>query len=87
MSDPIVTSIVKLSERYITDRFLPDKAIDLLDEAASRIRTRSMTEPRELQELDDQIAATRKEKKAAAQAQAYERAAVLRTGRRSWSAS
>ena len=78
ITDEAVEAAARLSARYIQDRFLPDKAIDLLDEAASRIRTRSMTEPRELQELDDQIAATRKEKKAAAQAQAYERAAVLR---------
>ena len=78
ITDEAVRAAAQLSARYIQDRFLPDKAIDLLDEAASRIRTRSMTEPRELQELDDQIAATRKEKKAAAQAQAYERAAVLR---------
>ena len=78
ITDEAVEAAARLSVRYIQDRFLPDKAIDLLDEAASRIRTRSMTEPRELQELDDQIAATRKEKKAAAQAQAYERAAVLR---------
>ena len=78
ITDEAVRAAAQLSARYIQDRFLPDKAIDLLDEAASRIRTRGMTEPPQLQELDDQIAATQKEKKAAAQAQAYERAAVLR---------
>lgn len=78
ITDGAVRAAAELSGRYIQDRFLPDKAIDLVDEAASRIRTRAMTEPPELQQLDDQIAATEREKKKAAQAQAYEQAAVLR---------
>ena len=67
-----------LSDRYIQDRFLPDKAVDLMDEAASRIRTRGLVTPPYLTELDQEIRKVRAEKKQAAKIQEYERAAVLR---------
>lgn len=78
ITDEAVRAAVELSARYINDRFLPDKAIDLMDEAASRIRIRSMTVPPELQELDDAIREVRAEKKQEAKAQNFERAAALR---------
>ncbi|MDR0989968.1 MAG: ATP-dependent Clp protease ATP-binding subunit, partial [Propionibacteriaceae bacterium] len=63
---------------YITDRFLPDKAIDLIDEAGARLRIKRMTAPPDLREIDEEIAAARREKDAAIEAQEYERAAGLR---------
>ena len=67
-----------IRDRYIPDRFLPDKAIDLIDEAASAVRMKVLTTPPHLKELDDQIAGLEKEKEAAIVAQEYERAASLR---------
>lgn len=78
ITDEAVRAAVELSSRYIQDRFLPDKAIDLMDEAASRIRVRGMEVPTHLKELDREIQEIDREKKAAADAQEYERAAVLR---------
>lgn len=78
ITDGAVKAAVELSDRYIQDRFLPDKAIDLMDEAASRIRTRGMTFPPHLQSLDEEIQAIRRRKKKAASAQEYEKAAALR---------
>ncbi len=78
ITDEAVQAAVELSDRYIPDRFLPDKAVDLMDEAASRIRTRGMSTPPYLLELDEEIRKTRKEKQKAAELQEYERAAVLR---------
>src|SRR5205814_969052 len=67
-----------LADRYISDRFLPDKAIDLIDEAASRARIKSMTAPPVYRELEDDIERTRREKEAAIEAQEFEKAANLR---------
>ncbi len=78
ITDDAVRAAVSLSSRYIQDRFLPDKAVDLMDEAASRIKTRSLTTPSYLMDLEHEIKRIGKEKKKAADAQEYERAAVLR---------
>jgi len=78
ITDEAIVQAVKLSDRYITDRFLPDKAIDLIDEAASRVRLRSYTVPPNLKELEQQVEAVRKEKEAAVQSQEFEKAAALR---------
>ena len=78
ITDDAVRAAVSLSSRYIQDRFLPDKAVDLMDEAASRIKTRSLTTPSYLLDLEHEIKRMGKEKKKAADAQEYERAAVLR---------
>lgn len=78
ITDEAVKAAVDLSDRYIQDRFLPDKAVDLMDEAASRIRTRGLVTPPYLTELDQEIRKVRAEKKQAAKIQEYERAAVLR---------
>ena len=78
ISDEVIESSVKLSVRYINDRFLPDKAIDLIDEAASRVRLKSYTEPQDLKELEKSIADTEKEKEEAIRIQDFEKAAILR---------
>jgi ATP-dependent Clp protease ATP-binding subunit ClpC len=67
-----------LADRYISDRFLPDKAIDLIDEAGSRMRIRRMTAPPDLREFDDRIADVRRDKDSAIDAQDFEKAASLR---------
>jgi len=69
---------VKLSDRYITDRFLPDKTIALIDEAASKVRLQSFTVPPNLKELEGRLEEVRKEKDAAVQSQEFEEAAALR---------
>ncbi|WP_188208037.1 ATP-dependent protease ATP-binding subunit ClpC [Alkalibacillus aidingensis] len=78
ISDEAIESAVRLSDRYITDRFLPDKAIDLIDEAASRVRLRSYTAPPNLKELEQKLEEVKKEKDAAVQSQEFEKAASLR---------
>ncbi|KGA98345.1 ATP-dependent Clp protease ATP-binding protein [Alkalihalobacillus alcalophilus ATCC 27647 = CGMCC 1.3604] len=78
ITDDAISEAVKLSDRYITDRFLPDKAIDLIDEAASKVRLRSYTAPPNLKELEQRLEETRKEKDAAVQSQEFEKAASLR---------
>ncbi len=78
ITDAAIEEAVKLSDRYISDRFLPDKAIDLIDEAASRVRLRSYTAPPNLKELEGRLEETRKEKDAAVQSQEFEKAASLR---------
>ncbi|MBU8908647.1 ATP-dependent protease ATP-binding subunit ClpC [Desertibacillus haloalkaliphilus] len=78
ITDHAIEEAVKLSDRYISDRFLPDKAIDLIDEAASRVRLRSYTAPPNLKELEQKLEETRKEKDAAVQSQEFEKAASLR---------
>ncbi len=78
ITDDAITAAVKLSSRYISDRFLPDKAIDLLDEAASRVRLVSGALPKEIKELEAQIADTESEKDDAINSQEFERAAKLR---------
>ena len=62
ITDDAIDAAVKLSDRYITDRFLPDKAIDLIDEAASKVRLRSYTTPPNLKELEVKLEEIRKEK-------------------------
>ncbi|HIZ80860.1 MAG TPA: ATP-dependent Clp protease ATP-binding subunit [Candidatus Mediterraneibacter pullistercoris] len=78
ITDDAVRAAVNLSARYIQDRFLPDKAVDLMDEAASRIKTRGLTTPPYLLELEQEIKQKGRQKKQAADAQEYERAAALR---------
>ena len=78
ISDQSIIEAVKLSDRYITDRFLPDKAIDVIDEAGSKVRLRSFTTPPNLKELEVKLEEVRKEKDAAVQSQEFEKAASLR---------
>ena len=78
ITDEALSSAAELADRYISDRFLPDKAIDLVDEAASRMRIRTMTAPPSYRELEDDISQVRKEKEAAIEAQEFEKAANLR---------
>ncbi len=78
ITDEAIESAVKLSARYIADRFLPDKAIDLVDEAASRVRLRTFTAPEDLQEIEKKIKEVEIEKSAAVNEQDFERAAELR---------
>jgi ATP-dependent Clp protease ATP-binding subunit ClpC len=78
ITDEALEAAVELADRYISDRQLPDKAIDLIDEAASRKRIRSMASPPVFQEVEEQIAEARRKKDAAIEAQEYETAASLR---------
>lgn len=78
ITDEAIDAAVKLSSRYIADRFLPDKAIDLMDEASSRVRLRSFTAPTDLQELEKSVKELEQEKAAAINAQEFERAAKVR---------
>ncbi|MBC8079293.1 MAG: ATP-dependent Clp protease ATP-binding subunit [Gorillibacterium sp.] len=78
ITDEAIAQAVKLSDRYIPDRFLPDKAIDLIDEAGSKVRLRSYTTPPQLKELESKLEDIRKEKDAAVQSQEFEKAASLR---------
>ncbi|RDI39038.1 ATP-dependent protease ATP-binding subunit ClpC [Falsibacillus pallidus] len=78
ITDAAIDAAVKLSDRYISDRFLPDKAIDLIDEAGSKVRLRSYTTPPNLKELEAKLEEIRKEKDAAVQSQEFEKAASLR---------
>ncbi|MFM8190960.1 MAG: ATP-dependent Clp protease ATP-binding subunit [Candidatus Nanopelagicus sp.] len=78
ISDGALVSAATLADRYVSDRHLPDKAIDLIDEAGSRLRIRRMTVPPEIREFDDKIAAARKEKESAIDSQDFEKAASLR---------
>src|ERR1700756_171386 len=78
ITDDALHAAAELSDRYIQDRHLPDKAIDLIDEAASRIRIRSMSAPPRYRELEEEIDRVRKEKEASIEAQEFEKAASLR---------
>ncbi|NMB41063.1 MAG: ATP-dependent Clp protease ATP-binding subunit [Firmicutes bacterium] len=78
ITDEALDAAVKLGDRYIQDRFLPDKAIDLIDEAASRVRLRNYTAPPDLKEMEDKLANLRQEKEAAVRNQEFEHAASLR---------
>ncbi|WP_135556471.1 ATP-dependent protease ATP-binding subunit ClpC [Paenibacillus cymbidii] len=78
ITDEAIEQAVKLSDRYITDRFLPDKAIDLIDEAGSKVRLRSYTVPPSLKQMETKLEDIRKEKDAAVQSQEFEKAAALR---------
>ncbi|MEA4847679.1 MAG: ATP-dependent Clp protease ATP-binding subunit [Clostridiaceae bacterium] len=95
ITDEAIKAAVELSDRYIADRFLPDKAIDLVDEAASKVRIKIFTAPPDLKKLEEELAAMEKEKSEAISLQNYERAAELRDniqnirhqledGRKSW---
>ena len=78
ISDGAIDAAVNLSSKYINDRYLPDKAIDLIDEAASRVRLRLMTAPLDLKEIEDELKHISDEKSAAVKAQNFEEAARLR---------
>jgi ATP-dependent Clp protease ATP-binding subunit ClpC len=78
ITDEALKAAGELASRYIADRFLPDKAIDLIDEAASRMRIKSMTSPPANRELESEVETTRREKEAAIEAQEFEKAAALR---------
>ena len=78
ITDDAVEAAVELSERYITARALPDKAIDVIDEAGARVRLRAMTRPPDLKEIDDEVERLNKEKEEAVANQDFEKAAALR---------
>jgi ATP-dependent Clp protease ATP-binding subunit ClpC len=78
ITDAALVGAATMADRYISDRFLPDKAIDLIDEAGSRLRIRRMTAPPDLREFDERIANVRREKESAIDAQDFEKAASLR---------
>jgi len=78
ITDGALVAAATLADRYVSDRYLPDKAIDLIDEAGSRMRIRRMTAPPDLREYDEKIAEVRREKESAIDAQDFEKAASLR---------
>ncbi len=78
ITDPALVAAAQMSDRYISDRFLPDKAIDLIDEAGARLRIRRMTAPPDLRDFDEKIAGVRREKESAIDGQDFELAAGLR---------
>ncbi|WP_416370879.1 ATP-dependent Clp protease ATP-binding subunit, partial [Timonella senegalensis] len=78
ITDDALVAAATLADRYINDRYLPDKAIDLIDEAGARLRIRRMTAPPELREIDERIAEARREKESAIDEQDFEKAAALR---------
>ncbi len=82
ITDEALEAAAELADRYISDRFLPDKAIDLIDEAASRMRIKSMTSPPVYRDLEEEIETTRREKEASIEAQEFEKAANLRDAER-----
>ena len=78
ITDAALVAAATLADRYVSDRFLPDKAIDLIDEAGARLRIRRMTAPPDLREFDERIANVRREKESAIDSQDFEKAASLR---------
>ena len=82
ITDEALVAAATLSSRYIQDRHLPDKAIDLIDEAASRMRIRTMGSPPRYKELEDEVETTRRDKELAIEQQDFERAAALRDAER-----
>ena len=82
ITDAALAAAAELADRYISDRFLPDKAIDLIDEAASRMRIKSMTAPPVYRDLEEEIETTRRDKETAIEAQEFEKAANLRDSER-----
>ncbi|GAB3603541.1 ATP-dependent Clp protease ATP-binding subunit [Kineococcus gypseus] len=78
ITDAALVAAATLADRYVNDRYLPDKAIDLIDEAGARLRIRRMTAPPDLREFDERIADVRREKESAIDAQDFEKAASLR---------
>lgn len=85
ITDDAINAAVKMSARYISDRYLPDKAIDLVDEAASRVRLNAFTAPPDLKAMEDQLKSLSDEKAAAVNTQDFERAAKLRDEEKSLS--
>src|SRR5262249_24412903 len=79
IADDALVAAAQLSDRYVSDRFLPDKAIDLVDEAAAKVRIELFTLSPEIRELADRLRQLQKEEEAAGQAREYERAAELRS--------
>ena len=77
-SDEAIKACVKLSERYISDRFFPDKAIDVLDEVGARVHLKNIHVPKHIEEIEAEIESTRLEKNAAVKNQQYEQAASFR---------
>ena len=75
ITDESINAAVELSVRYITDRFLPDKAIDLIDEAASKVRLKENTPPKEIKDLEERIDSIKKEKEESIRGQDFEKAA------------
>jgi ATP-dependent Clp protease ATP-binding subunit ClpC len=82
ITDGALAAAARLSDRYINDRFLPDKAVDLIDEAGARMRIKRMTAPKAIQDVDDRIAEVRRAKEAAIDDQDFEKAASLRDDER-----
>ncbi len=78
ITDEAIVAAVKMSSRYITDRFLPDKAIDLMDEAASKVRLKNYTAPTNVKELEDKLASLEKEKEEAIKTEEFEKAAKVK---------
>ncbi|GAA2005641.1 ATP-dependent Clp protease ATP-binding subunit [Nakamurella flavida] len=78
ITDDALVAAATLADRYISDRFLPDKAIDLIDEAGARMRIRRMTAPPDLREFEDKLAVVRRDKESAIDSQDFEKAAALR---------
>merc|ERR1712187_444311 len=78
ITDDAIVSAVELSDRYITGRCLPDKAIDVIDEAGARVRLKAMTRPPDLKEIDEEVEKLNKEKEEAVANQDFEKAAKLR---------
>ncbi|MBC8921966.1 UvrB/UvrC motif-containing protein, partial [Escherichia coli] len=77
-TDEALEAAVRLSDRYISDRFLPDKAIDVIDESGSKVRLKSFTTPKNVKEMENNLSDLKKEKDAAVQGQEFEKAASLR---------
>src|SRR5258708_4939342 len=84
MSEGGLVAAAQLGDRYISDRFLPDKAIDLIDEAGSRMRIRRMTAPPDLREFDEKIAGVRREKESAIDSKDWEKGAAIRDTEKNW---
>lgn len=78
ITDEAILAAARLADRYVSDRFLPDKAVDLIDEAASRVRLQAFVAPPEIKEVEERLEEIRKEKEAAVQSQEFEKAANLR---------
>ncbi|MEN0993169.1 ATP-dependent Clp protease ATP-binding subunit [Listeria monocytogenes] len=78
ITDEALEAAVRLSDRYISDRFLPDKAIDVIDESGSKVRLKSFTKPKNVKEMENNLSDLKKEKDAAVQGQEFEKAASLR---------
>src|SRR5829696_5475236 len=78
ITEEAIVAAAELSDRYVTDRFLPDKAIDLMDQASARVRLRSKTKPRDTKELEEEVARLRREKDQAVSAEDFEKAQELK---------